>query len=177
MVDQITFSDEAAKPWNANTSANLLVDGQVVRSATGQNGAGLDWASWDLRDLQGKQAQVQLVDNAVADWGHLVADYFTLADQAALSVGAARALDRPRQRLLRRASPSTTHPKGQRLMIGWMSNWDYAQTTPTGQWRGQQSVVRRAGLTTGRRPPTRYGRSPSATAPPPALARPSPPRR
>ena len=39
------------------------VDGQVVRSATGQNGPGLDWTSWDLRELQGKQAQVQLVDN------------------------------------------------------------------------------------------------------------------
>ena len=102
MVDQITFSDEAAKPWNANTSANLLVDGQVVRSATGQNGPGLDWASWDLADLQGKQAQVQLVDNAVADWGHLVADYFTLAGAARRERGRARPLDRPRQRLLRR---------------------------------------------------------------------------
>ena len=53
LVDHIVFSDAAAAPWNQNTSANLIVDGQVVRTATGQNGPGLDWASWDLSDLQG----------------------------------------------------------------------------------------------------------------------------
>ena len=39
-------------------------------------------------------------------------------------------------------------PSQQRLMLGWMSNWDYAQATPTGTWRGQQSIARQLSLTT-----------------------------
>ena len=31
-------------------------------------------------------------------------------------------------------------------MVGWMSNWDYAQSTPTGTWRGEQSVTRQLNL-------------------------------
>jgi levanase len=33
-------------------------------------------------------------------------------------------------------------------MIGWMGNWDYANSTPTDTWRGQQSVPRRLSLRT-----------------------------
>ncbi|HWV48534.1 MAG TPA: glycoside hydrolase family 32 protein [Microbacterium sp.] len=33
-------------------------------------------------------------------------------------------------------------PDGRRLMIGWASNWDYANETPTGPWRSAMSLVR-----------------------------------
>jgi levanase len=39
-------------------------------------------------------------------------------------------------------------PQDQRTMIGWMGNWDYANSTPTGTWRGQQSIPRRLSLRT-----------------------------
>ena len=35
---------------------------------------------------------------------------------------------------------------GRRLAIGWMSNWNYAQETPTTPWRGAQSLVRELSL-------------------------------
>ncbi|MFD1886616.1 glycoside hydrolase family 32 protein [Paenibacillus wenxiniae] len=31
---------------------------------------------------------------------------------------------------------------GRRLYIGWMSNWRYANTTPTGDWRGAMTIAR-----------------------------------
>ncbi|WP_411349196.1 glycoside hydrolase family 32 protein [Paenibacillus sp. WLX2291] len=31
---------------------------------------------------------------------------------------------------------------GRRLYIGWMSNWRYANTTPTGSWRGAMTIAR-----------------------------------
>ncbi len=37
-------------------------------------------------------------------------------------------------------------PDGRRLMIGWASNWDYANETPTGPWRSAMSLVRELGL-------------------------------
>ncbi|MHC6222729.1 GH32 C-terminal domain-containing protein [Arthrobacter sp. MMS24-S77] len=33
-------------------------------------------------------------------------------------------------------------PDGRRIMIGWVSNWDYAFSSPTGRWNGQLSIPR-----------------------------------
>ncbi|AEG44850.1 glycoside hydrolase family 32 protein [Isoptericola variabilis] len=37
-------------------------------------------------------------------------------------------------------------PDGRRLMIGWASNWDYANATPTHPWRSAMSLVRELDL-------------------------------
>ncbi|WP_457965360.1 glycoside hydrolase family 32 protein [Arthrobacter sp. D1-29] len=37
-------------------------------------------------------------------------------------------------------------PDGRRIMLGWMSNWDYAFSPPTGRWNGQLSVPREISL-------------------------------
>ncbi len=147
IVDNIVFSNVAAGPWDFETTANLVVDGKVVRSATGNSGPGLDWASWDLSDLQGKQAQIQLVDTALTDWGHLIADYFVAADQPALSAAQrVRWIDHGND--FYAAVTYNDAPQDQRIMIGWMGNWDYANSTPTDSWRGQQSIPRRLSLKT-----------------------------
>lgn len=143
MVDHIVFSDVAAKPWDAETTANLVVDGKVVRTATGTDGPGMDWNSWDLSDLQGKQARVQLIDNATGGWGHLLADHFVLANEPALSIAQrVRWIDHGAD--FYAAVTFNGLPEDKRIMIGWMGNWDYAQATPTAAygWRGQQSVPR-----------------------------------
>ncbi len=38
------------------TCMNLLVDGKVVRTATGKSVERLEWESWDVRDLRGRKA-------------------------------------------------------------------------------------------------------------------------
>lgn len=145
MVDHVVFSDAAAKPWAHETTANLLVDGKVVRTATGNNGVGLDWVSWSLADLQGKQAQVQLVDTATGDWGHLLADHFMLAAKPALGVmKRARFLDHGND--FYAAVSYNDAPAGKRIVFGWMGNWDYQNATPTNTWRGEQSLPRELSL-------------------------------
>jgi sucrose-6-phosphate hydrolase SacC (GH32 family) len=57
----------------------LLIDGQVKRSATGPNSQPgghetLSLDAWDVRDLMGQQAQLQIVDQATGGWGHLNID-------------------------------------------------------------------------------------------------------
>ena len=38
-------------------------------------------------------------------------------------------------------------PDSRRIMIGWMNNWDYAGSTPTGGWRSAMSLPREVTLT------------------------------
>lgn len=37
-------------------------------------------------------------------------------------------------------------PNGERIFIGWMSNWDYARDTPTKKWRSAMTVPRKLSL-------------------------------
>ena len=39
-------------------------------------------------------------------------------------------------------------PAGRRILLGWMSNWDYAASVPTTPWRGSVSLPRELSLTT-----------------------------
>ncbi|WP_393073258.1 GH32 C-terminal domain-containing protein [Streptomyces sp. LN704] len=68
------------------TAVELLVDGQVVRSTTGQDGEALNWASWDVKDLAGKKAQIKIVDDNSGGWGHLNVDHIMLSDTQAQPV-------------------------------------------------------------------------------------------
>ena len=101
-VDQITFSTMAAAPRAVDTSVRLVVNGQVVRSATGSDSETLDWASWNVADLQGKTAHIELVDNNTGGWGHVLADQFSPVRYRGAVRAATGALARLRSRRLRR---------------------------------------------------------------------------
>ncbi|MBW9111704.1 glycoside hydrolase family 32 protein [Microbacterium ureisolvens] len=62
------------------TSVQLLVDGQPVRTTTGADSADLRHLQWDLRDLAGRTAQFQILDDATGQWGHLMVDQVVLSD-------------------------------------------------------------------------------------------------
>lgn len=64
----------------------LLVDDQVVRSATGPNdkpGGSETLAPdyWDVSDLAGKTAHIQIIDDAKGGWGHLNIDHIVQSDR------------------------------------------------------------------------------------------------
>ncbi|MER5800118.1 GH32 C-terminal domain-containing protein [Streptomyces mirabilis] len=146
-VDHIMLSDTQAQPVSQETSVNLIVDGQVVRSATGSNSETLDWASFDMRPYAGKQAQIQIADMNTAGWGHLLADQFTAADTPAKSV-VQRADWADYGKDYYAAVSWEDAPDGKRYMIGWMNNWDYSGVIPTSPWRGAQSIPREMALRT-----------------------------
>ena len=82
-------------PWGAAnpTSVNLVVDGNVVRTATGHDSEALDWVSWDVGQYRGKQASIQIVDQNSGGWGHLNVDSITFAGAAALPRSTATAVN------------------------------------------------------------------------------------
>ncbi|MGP4052284.1 GH32 C-terminal domain-containing protein [Streptomyces sp. 2A115] len=146
-VDHIVLSDTQAPRVSQETSVNLLVDGKVVRSATGADSETLDWASFDLRPYAGKKAQIQILDMNTAGWGHILADQFTEADKPAKSV-VQRADWADYGKDYYAAVSWENAPGGKRHMIGWMNNWDYGQSVPTSPWRSAQSVPREMALRT-----------------------------
>jgi non-lysosomal glucosylceramidase len=62
------------------TAIRLIVDGQIVRSASGQQKELLQPHNWDVRDLQGKTAHIEIVDEVSAAWGHINVDQIELRD-------------------------------------------------------------------------------------------------
>lgn len=64
------------------TCINLIVEGKVARSETGRNGNPLRAAFWDVRELEGKQARLEVVDSHRGGWGHITLDAITFSDQA-----------------------------------------------------------------------------------------------
>jgi fructan beta-fructosidase len=68
------------------TCMDLLIDGKVVRTATGPNKKPggtehLDPASWDVTDLAGKKARLRIVDEATGGWGHINIDHIVFTDR------------------------------------------------------------------------------------------------
>jgi fructan beta-fructosidase len=126
---------------------DLRVDGKVVRTATGREREQLAWQSWDVTDLVGKRAELQIVDQHSGGWGHVNVDHILLANQPA------RAADeRP---LWADFGPDfyagvswsdIPESDGRRIWLGWMSNWQYANEAPTFPWRSAMSIPRELSL-------------------------------
>jgi sucrose-6-phosphate hydrolase SacC (GH32 family) len=65
---------------------NLLVGGKAVRTATGtsrtpQDTEHLHWHSWDVRDLEGRRARIEIVDRKTGGWGHITVDHIVQSDR------------------------------------------------------------------------------------------------
>lgn len=110
------------------TCINLIVDGKVVRTATGQNNERLEPQQWDVSEFVGKQAQIQIVDRHSGGWGHINIDHIVFSDvppvplfpavQGMQSLREALSFDANRIGVeSRRLTPQWT-PEGQRLLPG-----------------------------------------------------------
>ena len=145
-VDHVMLTDQAAVPRSDETTVNLVVDGKVVRTATGANSEVLDWASWNVAEFRGREARIRIVDNNRFGWGHILADEFTASPQPAKPrIDSYDWLDYGRDYY---ASVSFGNmPEDKRVMLGWMNNWDYANSIPTFPWRSAMSLPREIGLT------------------------------
>jgi fructan beta-fructosidase len=83
--------------YPGETCLNLRVDGAVVRTATGPNDqAGgserLEWATWDLAELNGRTAILEIVDQRKGGWGHVNVDQIVQSDAPHGLVGLTREL-------------------------------------------------------------------------------------
>ena len=148
LLDEVRASDKKASPIADNTSVNLVVDGKVVASATGNNSGTLEWTSMDVAAYKGRKARLVIEDHNgnAEDWGHLMVDQILQSDTKAFSgADVVPRLDYGKDYYA--AVTWDNVPNGKRYQVGWMSNWAYVRDLPTTTWRTAMSTVREMGLT------------------------------
>lgn len=74
------------------TCMNLVIDGQVVRTATGHDDNRMRREFFDVREFEGRTAHLEIVDDWTGPWGNIGIDQIEFADRPATSVALA---DRP----------------------------------------------------------------------------------
>lgn len=125
------------------TGIDLIVDGAVTRSATGKNDERMTWQSWNVKELNGKNAKIVICDQSTGTWGHILVDQITFADSPAkVKQEQAVWLDYGRDNYAGVTWSDIPTEDGRRIFIGWMSNWAYAQDVPTESWRSAMTIAR-----------------------------------
>ena len=71
------------------TCVNLIVEGKVVRSATGKSNNRMEPARWDVREFAGKVAKIQVVDQVTGGWGNIGLDHIVFSSLPAHGFGGA----------------------------------------------------------------------------------------
>ncbi|MDP6597817.1 MAG: PSD1 and planctomycete cytochrome C domain-containing protein [Candidatus Poribacteria bacterium] len=62
------------------TCINLVIDDQIVRTATGSNQAKMAAVTWDVSEFADKTAWLEIVDKHSGGWGHISLDHIVLTD-------------------------------------------------------------------------------------------------
>ncbi|MEI6234980.1 MAG: GH116 family glycosyl-hydrolase [Planctomycetota bacterium] len=68
------------------TCVNVLIDGKIVRTATGHDNNKMRVESIDVREFQGKKARFQIVDQVAGAWGNIGVDDIVFSDKAGKTV-------------------------------------------------------------------------------------------
>ncbi len=131
------------------TCINLIVGGQVVRSATGRNSELLKWSGWDVSAYKGQSAQIKIVDTETGGWGHVNVDHIMFSNmlmntnrEHAYWVDCGSDFYAPR--FLRDYDATLKNA----VWMGWLGNWQYQAQLPTpSTWgKGALSIPRRVQL-------------------------------
>lgn len=65
------------------TQMRLIVDGKVVRAASGRNSEVLMPAWWDVSEFLGRTGHIEIVDEETGGWGHINVDDIVFSDRPA----------------------------------------------------------------------------------------------
>ncbi len=78
--DRITFRIGGGR-YDGRCCLNLVVDGEIVRTATGDNSDALRGEAWDVSGLKGKSARLEVVDDvAMGPRGYILIDRIEMRD-------------------------------------------------------------------------------------------------
>ncbi len=135
---------------STNTQIRLIINNEVVLSETSmEDSESLRWNGWDVTDWIDSTAHIEIVDEAIGGWGHILVDHIVFSD-ALINHGKEHAnwFDWGKDFYAARTYRNYSHNQDtNKIWIGWMGNWDYANSVPTSPWTGHQSIPRTLELT------------------------------
>ncbi|MBB1339433.1 glycoside hydrolase family 32 protein [Pseudoalteromonas sp. SR44-2] len=138
--DYINFKIAGGKHENS-TVMQLLINGEIVKSAKGDNSGNMVERAWDVSNLKAKQGQIKIIDTEEGDWGHVKVADITFSDEAAKAkVEPSIWLDYGTDNYAGVTFSDTQ--ENRHLFMGWMSNWQYANVVPTTTWRSAMTIPR-----------------------------------
>lgn len=70
----------------ADASLRLLVDGKVVRTATGHDANHMRREAFDIAEFAGREAMIEIVDEAKGGWGNIGVDHIVQTDEVKTEV-------------------------------------------------------------------------------------------
>ncbi|QJE95753.1 DUF7133 domain-containing protein [Luteolibacter luteus] len=114
------------------TSVQLVIDGKVVREASGRNDLEMRPAVWDVSEFKGRKGKIRLLDDADGVWGFIAADHFLFTAEAQpVFPPQGNEDDGERDKLVSHPDlPGTLLPKGMTLEV--VADWKNQQTvSPT----------------------------------------------
>lgn len=131
------------------TAVNLVVDDKVVRTKTGMNTETMRWTNWEVKDLKGKNARIEIVDQHTGGFGHINVDHIMASDEpASYEQEKAFWIDYGPDFYAVRSWQDAPQNDTSRVWIAWMSNWLYAGDVPSEGFQGMQSLPRALALKT-----------------------------
>jgi fructan beta-fructosidase len=122
---------------------NLLIDGKVVRTQTGNSGnAHLNWTGWDVTEFRGRNARIEIVDNIAGRGmnakGYIYCDAIMLCDELPktpyeeYNPGWEKAfwVDWGADFYAVRSWNNYAPEEKRNIWVGWMGIWTYAFSEP-----------------------------------------------
>lgn len=129
----------------------LIVDGKEVRKTTGDNEKVFKWKGWDVSNLKGKNAQIEILDLVKNKLnGSIYIDHI-MFDNSLRNSGLEHALwldygDDFYATKTWRNYDDNLKLGDSVIMISWMGNWKYARQQPSSWGHGFQSLPRNISL-------------------------------
>jgi non-lysosomal glucosylceramidase len=65
---------------DSTTQLRLVLNGKIVRAASGNDNEKLEAAAWDVREFAGQTAHLEIVDEERGGWGHISVDDIVFSD-------------------------------------------------------------------------------------------------
>jgi uncharacterized protein (DUF608 family) len=98
------------KTYKDKTGINLWVDDKKVRFATGKDNDQMQWHSWKVDNLKGKQAHIEIVDQVKDGWGHIDIDHIVFSDESPKTFKSMiKGLGQNRNQIIKESSHSILH--------------------------------------------------------------------
>jgi sucrose-6-phosphate hydrolase SacC (GH32 family) len=136
---------------NDSLNIRLVVNGKVVRSATGDNTKVFRWRGWDVQELKGNDAFLEITDQSINGRnGAIAIDHIMFSDNL-LNLQAEHTLWMDYGEDFYATRTYRNYDENKKMgdsviLLSWLGNWKYARILPTTWGSGFQSIPRSISL-------------------------------